>query len=62
MEVHGVEAQDEHLFPTPNRWTNQKDELGYLTSPFFVFPNPFPSLEKNTMMMMMISCKLVIII
>jgi len=28
VEVHGVEAQDEHLFPTPNRWTNRKGELG----------------------------------
>jgi hypothetical protein len=31
MEAHGVEAQDEHLFPTPNRWTNQEGELGYPT-------------------------------
>jgi len=29
VEVHGVEAQDEHLFPTPNKWTNRKSELGY---------------------------------
>jgi hypothetical protein len=27
MEMHGVEAQDEHLFSSPNRWTNQKGEL-----------------------------------
>ncbi len=31
VEVHGVKAQDEHLIPTPNRWTNQKSELGYPT-------------------------------
>jgi hypothetical protein len=31
VKVHGVEVQDEHLIPTPNRWTNQKSELGYLT-------------------------------
>jgi hypothetical protein len=31
MEAHGVGAQDEHLIPTPNGWTNQESELGYLT-------------------------------
>jgi hypothetical protein len=33
MEVHGVEAQDEHFFPSPNQWTNRKDELGDPTIP-----------------------------
>ncbi len=33
MEAHGVGAQDEHFIPTPNRWTNQKSELGYSTIP-----------------------------
>ncbi len=33
MEAHGVGAQDEHLIPTPNGWTNWKNELGYLTIP-----------------------------
>ncbi len=27
MEAHGVKAQDEHLIPTPNGWTNQEGEL-----------------------------------
>jgi hypothetical protein len=31
MEARGVEAQDEHFIPTPNGWTNRKNELGYLT-------------------------------
>jgi len=31
MEAHGVEAQNEHLILTPNRWTNRKSELGYPT-------------------------------
>ncbi len=31
MEANGVEAQDEHLFPPPNRWTNGKGELGHPT-------------------------------
>jgi hypothetical protein len=31
MEAHGVGAQDEHFFPSPNRWTNRKGELGDLT-------------------------------
>jgi hypothetical protein len=31
MEAHGVGVQDEHLFPTPNQWTNQEGELGYPT-------------------------------
>jgi hypothetical protein len=30
MEAHGVEAQNEHHIPTPNGWTNQKGELGYV--------------------------------
>jgi hypothetical protein len=29
VEAHGVEAQDEHLIPTPNGWTNRKGELGH---------------------------------
>jgi hypothetical protein len=29
METHGVEAQDEHFFSSPNQWTNQEGELGY---------------------------------
>jgi hypothetical protein len=29
VEAHGVEAQDEHVIPTPNGWTNRKSELGY---------------------------------
>jgi hypothetical protein len=33
MEVHGVGAQDQHFFPSPNRWTNREGELGYLTIP-----------------------------
>jgi hypothetical protein len=33
MELHGVEVQDEHLVSTPNKWTNRKSELGYLTIP-----------------------------
>jgi len=28
VEVCEVEVQDEHLIPTPNRWANQKGELG----------------------------------
>jgi hypothetical protein len=31
VKVHGVKVQDEHFIPTPNRWTNQKSELGYPT-------------------------------
>jgi len=27
MEVNGVEAQDEHFLPPPNRWVNQEGEL-----------------------------------
>jgi hypothetical protein len=30
VETYGVEAKDEHLILTPNRWTNQENELGYL--------------------------------
>ncbi len=33
MEAHAVEAQDEHLIPTPNGWTNQEGELGDPTIP-----------------------------
>ncbi len=33
VEAHGVEAQDEHLIPTPNGWTNQESELRYPTIP-----------------------------
>jgi hypothetical protein len=33
MEVHVVEAQDEHLILTPNGWTNQEIKLGYPTIP-----------------------------
>jgi hypothetical protein len=33
VEVHGVKAQDEHLIPTPNKWTNRESELGYPTIP-----------------------------
>jgi hypothetical protein len=33
VELHGVKVQDEHLVSNPNRWTNQKSELGYLTKP-----------------------------
>ncbi len=33
MEAHGVRAQDEHLIPTPNGWTNRENELGYSTIP-----------------------------
>jgi hypothetical protein len=33
VDVHGVEAQDEHLILTPNRWTNRENELGYPTIP-----------------------------
>ncbi len=33
MEANGVGAQDEHFLPPPNRWTNQKGELGYPTIP-----------------------------
>jgi hypothetical protein len=29
MEAHGVGAQDERLFPTPNRWANREGELGH---------------------------------
>jgi hypothetical protein len=28
MEAHGVRAQDEHFFPSSNRWTNREGELG----------------------------------
>jgi hypothetical protein len=31
VEAHGVETQDEHLIPIPNRWTNQESEFGYPT-------------------------------
>jgi len=33
MEVHGVEAQDEHHILTPNGWTNREGELVYPTIP-----------------------------
>jgi hypothetical protein len=33
MEANGVEAQDEHFLPPPNRWTNREGELGYPTIP-----------------------------
>jgi hypothetical protein len=33
VESHGVRAQDEHLIPTPNEWTNQESEIGYPTIP-----------------------------
>ncbi len=33
VEVHGVEAQDEHFISTPNEWTNRENELGYPTIP-----------------------------
>jgi hypothetical protein len=33
MEVHGVEAQDEHFILTLNGWTNRENELGYPTIP-----------------------------
>ncbi len=33
VEAHGDGAQDEHLLPTPNRWTNQEGELGDPTIP-----------------------------
>jgi hypothetical protein len=33
MEAHGIGAQDEHFFPSPNRWTNREGEFGYLTIP-----------------------------
>jgi len=33
VEAHGVEAQDEHLIPTPNGWTNRKGELDDPTIP-----------------------------
>jgi hypothetical protein len=33
MEAHGIETQDEHFFPSPNRWTNLEGELGYPTIP-----------------------------
>ncbi len=29
VEVHGVTTQNEHLIPTPNKWTNQQSELSY---------------------------------
>jgi len=31
VEVHGVGAQDEHLIPNPNGWTNRESKLGYPT-------------------------------
>jgi hypothetical protein len=33
MEAHGVGAQDEHLFSTPNQWANREGELGHPTIP-----------------------------
>jgi hypothetical protein len=33
VEAHGVGGQDEHLIPTPNKWTNRESELGYPTIP-----------------------------
>jgi hypothetical protein len=33
METNGVEAQDEHFLPPPNRWTNREGELGHPTIP-----------------------------
>jgi hypothetical protein len=33
VEAYGVGAQNEHLIPTPNGWTNRKNELGYPTIP-----------------------------
>jgi hypothetical protein len=33
VEAHGVKAQNEHLIPTQNAWTNQENELGYPTIP-----------------------------
>jgi hypothetical protein len=32
VESHGFRAQDEHLIPTPNEWTNRDNELGYPTT------------------------------
>jgi hypothetical protein len=32
VEAHGVETQNEHLIPTPNKSVTQKVELGYLTN------------------------------
>jgi hypothetical protein len=29
MEAYGVGTQDEHFFPSLNRWTNREGELGY---------------------------------
>jgi hypothetical protein len=31
VEAHGVEAQDEHHIPTPNKWVNREGEFGYPT-------------------------------
>jgi len=28
MKAHGVRVQDEHFFPSPNRWTNREGEFG----------------------------------
>jgi hypothetical protein len=28
LEENGVEAQDEHFLPPPNRWTNREGQLG----------------------------------
>ncbi len=33
MEENGVEAQDEHFLPPPNRWANREGELSDLTIP-----------------------------
>ncbi len=31
MKAHGVGAEDEHFILTLNKWTDQENELGYLT-------------------------------
>jgi hypothetical protein len=33
MEAHGVGVEDEHFFPSSNRWTNREGELGDPTIP-----------------------------
>jgi len=33
VEAHGVGAQDKHLIPIPNGWTNQEGELDDPTIP-----------------------------